>query len=273
MNKISSTTLIHIITKFLILLLLAKIIAFGIWFYLKDIPNVELQATKNYQTKYYRIDFSSMLQKQQKKVKPQKKVPKGPTIKNIILKGLYGKDNNGFAIVALKSKPRKTSIISVGEVYAGYTLSSIQLQSVVFQKNNKNYILSLQTNKKTKGKSKITKVHTQQAEEDDDEPHEVSRHDINYYSKHPREIWKNISIYEVKKGGKIIGFKVKRINKSSIFGKLGLKKGDLIIRANNIALTSYKSAFDLYNNIDKIDTMEIVVLRNNQEKELVYEIN
>ncbi len=30
---------------------------------------------------------------------------------------------------------------------------------------------------------------------------------------------------------------------------------------------------DIYAKIDKLDTIQIVVMRNNQEKELIYEIN
>ena len=87
------------------------------------------------------------------------------------------------------------------------------------------------------------------------------------------KIWKNISIHEVKKNGKINGFKVNKINQNSVFAKLGLKEGDLIIKLNNKKLDSYREALKIYKHIDDLDSVQIVVMRNNQEVELVYEIN
>jgi type II secretory pathway component PulC len=54
---------------------------------------------------------------------------------------------------------------------------------------------------------------------------------------------------------------------------LGLREGDVIIKANNIELKSYKDAIDIYNGLDQLDAVQIVVLRENQEVELVYEIH
>ena len=105
------------------------------------------------------------------------------------------------------------------------------------------------------------------------EPKDISRTDIDFYSKNPKEIWKDISIVEVKNAGKIEGFKVTKIKKNSKMAKLGIQKGDIIIKANNIELKSYKDAMNLYGKINDLDTIQIVLLRNNQEKEIVYEIN
>ena len=101
----------------------------------------------------------------------------------------------------------------------------------------------------------------------------VSRNDISYYSKNPTKIWKEISIKPLKNGKKLKGFKVTRVVQGSKMAELGLQKNDVIIRANNVELNSLKSVTDLYSNIKNIKAIEIVVLRNNQEKELVYEIN
>ena len=82
-----------------------------------------------------------------------------------------------------------------------------------------------------------------------------------------------IAINEVMKNGKIKGFKIMRIDKNSKFATLGLQKGDVIIKANNVDLTSYKAVMDIYKNINKLSELDLVFLRNNTEKELVYEIN
>ena len=55
--------------------------------------------------------------------------------------------------------------------------------------------------------------------------------------------------------------------------KLGLQKGDIIIKANNVKLESLKDVMKIYNNINNITAMEITVLRDNTEVELMYEID
>ena len=272
MQKLSSTKLLPIITKLLILLLLAKIIAIGVWWYLPS-DGVELHAKKSYQAKYQRVDFKNMLIKAKVTQAPKTQTPKSAaySINSLVLKGLYGSQFHGFAIVAKKAAPQKTTIVSVGEVYAGYKLKEIQLSQVVFTKSGKEYILALRQ-KTANNKSKITRT-TPTQESAFSEEKTVSRSDIQHYSSNPQQLWKEIAIAPVKRNGKIQGFRINRLNPSSKLASLGVKKGDLIIRANNVPLTSFSAALGLYKNIAKIDTIALVVLRNNQEKEIIYEIH
>lgn len=76
----------------------------------------------------------------------------------------------------------------------------------------------------------------------------------------------------MKEGNKLIGFKVTRVKRGSKMETLGLQKDDLIIKANNIELTSIAEVLKLYKDIDKMETLALTILRNNQEQEIVYEI-
>ena len=64
-----------------------------------------------------------------------------------------------------------------------------------------------------------------------------------------------------------------RIKAGTPFATLGLRQGDIIIKANNKPMTSYKDALEIYKGIDKLEALQLIVLRNNQETEIVYEIN
>ena len=268
MIKLSNSYLLRIVTRLLILLALAKGISLVIWWFLPS-EGVELQVKDNYKPKYQRVDFKNMLGStstgQVESNYNERVSSSGISITNMVLKGLYGKDSKGFAIVALKSSPKNTSIVSVSELFSGYTLKTILNSGVVFMKEGKEYILKMEHSRIIKGS--ITTI------TDSSQSKSVSRSDINFYAKNPSQIWKDISINEVKNGNKIEGFKVTKIKKNSKMAKLGLKKGDIIIKINNVKLKSYKDALDMYGKIDKLNTVQIVVMRNNQEKELVYEIN
>jgi len=277
MQKLSNTKLLPIVTKLLILLLVAKFISLGVWWYLPS-EGVELNAKKSYQAKYQRVDFKNMLVRAQvsEQTRAQTTASSSTTtaaysINSLVLKGLYGSRFNGFAIVAQKSSPKKTTIVSVGEVYVGYKLKAIELTQVIFTKLGKEYVLSL-AKSDSSNYSKSVRKKSKSNSGDIDEA-KVSRADIKRYSSNPSKIWKDIAIAPVKRAGKIQGFKINRIKAGSKMAQLGLKKGDIIIRANNVKLSSFNDAIKLYKNIDKLDTIALVVLRNNEEKEIIYEIN
>ncbi len=275
MLKISSSSLLSVATKLLFILVMTKAISLALFVYLPS-DGVELVQKKNYQPMYQRVDFKNMIKNTQK-VKTEivnVEVTSSISITNMILKGLYGNRDSGFAIVSLKKSPKKTSIVGVGENFSGYVLKSINSTSVIFSKSNKDYVLELEKIKSDKSYIKrVNKKSSYSSAYDNDEPKTVTRSDIASYAKNPKQIWKDISIVPIKKGRKIDGFKVTKIKKGSKMAQLGLQKGDVIIKANNVELKSYKDALSIYSKIDTINTIQIVVIRDNQEKELVYEIN
>ncbi|MDF1877751.1 hypothetical protein JHD47_07970 [Sulfurimonas sp. SAG-AH-194-L11] len=273
MQNLSNTKFLRPITLLLILILVAKMISILLWWYLPS-EGVELNGQKSYGAHYQRVDFKNMLIKSKSRQAPQSTevTSKAYSINSLVLKGLYGRRSEGFAIVAKKASPKKTTIISVGEVYAGYRLKEIELTQVIFTKSNKDYVLVLE-DKVSKSNSTISKASKIDNTLDDSTQKSVSKEDIQSYSKDPSKIWKDIAIAPLKKAGKIVGFKVNRIKAGSKMASLGLKKGDVIIKANNIELKSFKDALKLYNKIDTIETISLVILRNNQEREIIYEIH
>ena len=275
MIKLSNSKLLSIFFKLLLLVLVAKSISL-IFLFLLPSDGEELSIENNYQPKYQRIDFSNMIfnEKITKETKDVTSVSTNAlSISNMVLKGLYGTKNSGFVIVALKSTPAKTTIVGVGEVYSGYTLIHIASKNATFEKNSKEYILWLDMKSETsdlitlvtKNKTKVVAKELSQKT--------VTRDDISFYAKNPKQIWKEISIVELKENGKIKGFKITKIDSKSKMATLGLQKGDVIIKANNVVLKSYRDALNIYTNIKDIDVMQIVVIRNGIEKEIVYEIN
>ncbi len=276
MIKISKSDSLKLFVHLLILIAIAKVIALVALWYLPS-EGVELSVKTSKQPKYRRIDFANMIKNTKvNSSSPSKGKDKGNSSSNIsitsmILKGFYGSGTQGYAILALKKSPKKTSIIAIGEEFSSYKLKLIKPRSIVFTKAGKEYILNLQ---KIKKGSSITKIKSTPSNvRSVAETTTISRKDIQHYSKNPKEMWKDISIVPHKVNKKLVGFRVKRVKKNSKFESLGLKAKDIIIKANNVVLKSYKDVFNIYNKIDKLSTVQIVVLRNNQEKEFIYEID
>ena len=280
MIKLSNSKLISVISKLLILLVIAKTLSLVLWWYLPS-DGIEPILKNNYQPKYQRVYFKNMITTAAPVVKMVEKeisTNQGISITNMILKALYGTESKAFVIIAMKSTPKKTQIIGIGEVFKGYTLKSITSYSAIFEKDLKDYVLTLDktvrpSDPKIKSKSNSSRASTRARFSGADSIVSVSRNDIAYFAKNPKQIWRDISIKELKDGKKILGFKVTKIKRKSKFSTLGLKKGDVIIKANNVKLESYKDALALYKNIGKLDAIQLVVLRDNQEMELVYDLN
>jgi len=258
---------LNFISVLFLIILVTKAISSALYWYLPK-EGVSLDKTNDITPSYVRIDFSNMISKIKQKIAQKITEENSQTINDLVLIGLYGNDKKGYVIIAPKSNPKKTSIISIGETYQGYKLKAIRLKYAIFTRNSKDYKLQLQKTKTKQSNVKITNYNDKYTN-----LKTVNKKDISYFATNPREIWKNISIKEVYNGKKIDGFKVMWIKPGSKFAQLGLKKGDIIIKANNKRLTSYKDAIDIYTNISRLKEVQITVLRDNDEKEFIYEIN
>ena len=274
----SNPALMRFVRNLLILILVAKAISLAMLWYFQS-EGVHYHPNNSKRPEYKRYNANNIIKPTQKPDIRQATEPTtqeekelaayGPNISNMVLKGLFKRKGGGLVIIALKSRPNDSEVISIGEVFQGYTLSKILENGAVFSKNSQNYSLYFseeQQNDRYSPKSKSKVI------EDDGGIKQVAKTDIIHYAKNVKQIWKDIGIVEVKKNGKITGFKVTRIKKNSPFAQLGLRKGDIIIKANNKSMTSYKDAIAIYKGIDKLEALELVVLRNNQETEINYEI-
>ena len=189
-----------------------------------------------------------------------------PTLQNFTLLGIFRQDDrHGWIVIAQKGK-KETKILAVGERLQGKRLVRIGEDAAIFEANGRKYRLFFK-------KTPIKGVLKEQINETPSEPvRALSKQTVMHYAKDFRAIWKNIAIDDVRKNGKIIGFKIKRITPDSIFDRLGLQKGDIIVSVNGHPMTTYKAAFDLYRRVGKIKSLNITVLRNGTTKELEYEI-
>jgi len=273
MNTSFNPELIRIIRNMLVVILIAKAISLVIFWYFPG-EGINYNPGSSKMPEYKRYSLRNIIQPTELPDARSATGPMGdelagygPNISNMVLKGLYKRKDGGFVIIALKAKPDDSKVLGIDDVYQGYQLRKILDNGAVFSKNGQNYSLFF-AHEEERERSAARGPSTT----GDEGVQQVAKSDISYYAKNVEEIWKDISIVEVKQEGKITGFKVTRIKPDSPFAKLGLRQGDIIIKANNKPMTSYKDAIAIYNGIDKLQALELVVLRNNQETEIVYEI-
>ncbi len=107
---------------------------------------------------------------------------------------------------------------------------------------------------------------------DDGDTKRIDRSLIREYTQNPEKIWKNIGLYEVKKDGRLDGFKVRFVRRGTPFEKLGLKRGDIIKAINGEPIVDYATPMRMLKSADTIDDLSLIIERNHEEQELKYEV-
>ncbi|MDR2152468.1 MAG: hypothetical protein LBO72_06580 [Helicobacteraceae bacterium] len=191
------------------------------------------------------------------------------TLTGVKLKAIYAENaENGFAVI---DDGAKLVFVGVGEMLRGYTLSAIESKKAIFIKDGANYELSLDEQTRearvvASPRGASAAIDTQQ------QKRVVERDELARYRQNPRLIWDNIGIAPINENGKFKEFRVSFVARDSVFSELGLQAGDVLKSANGIELDGFAAALRLYAEIDKIDSFRMTIIRNNQTKELTYEI-
>jgi len=226
---------------------------------------------------YYKIKLSSNKATPQKE---SKKILMG-SIKDIELLAIYSASD--ITVVTVKFKG-KTKVLSNADSINGFMLESAGNNYAVFSKSGKTYRVDL-IKSKSNTKSSIKRASSEAFSKErggsgpvgeiiDVGDHKiVDKSLLNHYAKNIDDIYKNIGIADMKKDGKLIGFRISFVKRGSPFSKLGLQRGDIIKSINGQEINSYNAAFNVYKNIGNIENLTLVIIRGKTEMELEYEIN
>jgi type II secretion system protein C len=244
--------------KYMLIFLFGFTFAALIWgiglLFLKKEPVFYIPSKKDYS--FYSIHLTNIFFNSGK-IKHIKTLKAVETLKGVKLKAIYFNGKKGFIIIEVKGK---TFFVDLGKSYKGYKLVEIGKNYAVFEKNNKKYKIEMAKEhiknsfsiKNSNTKNKIV----------------VARKTFNEYINNFNKIWQNIGIVKINKG-----YIITYIKPHSIFEKIGLKKGDILLEVNGRKLKSDADAWDLYKHAKDFDSFEIKILRNNKKKVLYYEMD
>jgi general secretion pathway protein C len=262
----------------LILMLIVKMAWFTVEMTLLRAKGVDYMKTSEAKALYYRTRFASQKLN-------QRHIEKAKPVSDIHSFKLLAVYHSPTRTIVTVSKAGKSSVLVRGDKIDGYVLDDATAHEAIFLRGGKRYRLGLvESGKGPKSKSSVKYIHENPpAGEKKSEPiGEVTEGDgitvvdrslLEHYSKNMNDIWKNIGIREIRKDGKIKGFKVNFVKRGSDFAKLGLRRGDVIKAINGQELDSYNKAFEIYKNIDTMEDLTMKVMRGKEEMELEYEIN
>lgn len=239
----------------------AKVLALGIFFFLKSEPVDFVRVDNSPIYKNYRFEN---LFYEKKKVTPKQEIVAEFTIKNITLKAIY---EAGDASIIIIEEKAKTKLLSIGDVYKKYKLIGVQKEKAIFEKAHKTYSLSMKA-----AKERAYSIEKASKEPDVTKEVSITKSKINRYKNNISAILKEISITHFKRNGVLVGYKIIGIKKGGDFSKLGLKVGDIIRSVNDKRLKTDADAFYFYKNLDKFDSMKLTVLRGEKEINIEFDV-
>jgi type II secretion system protein C len=191
------------------------------------------------------------------------------SLSGLKLKALYAEgDKTGFVVI---DDGKSLTFVSVGENLRGYTLTAVESKKAIFAKDGANYELRLDEQTREARVAANPRV-SAGAIDAPQRKRVVERGELERYRQDPRKIWDSIGIAPITENGKFKEFRVTFVARDSVFSELGLQAGDVIKNANGVELDGYAAALRLYAEIDKMDSFRMTIVRNNQLKELAYEI-
>ncbi|PLY08331.1 MAG: hypothetical protein C0625_01730 [Arcobacter sp.] len=235
---------------------------------------VDFSDSSNINLRYQKYDgFYSNVRIDTPKIDKRIETKNIETLSKYELKAVYSTENNGGWAIIQEKTSNKSTIIEQYEKFNEYTLTKLYKNHIIFEKNLKEFKIELPLDKKVSYKVENKTLSGYENVIVNEGMVKVKRNYLNSYVNNLEKVWKDIAIKDVRKAGKIDGFIIDNVNKNSVFGKLGLKKNDVIKSINGNKMTSYADAFKVYNQINKIEYLNIEVLRNNEIVELEYEID
>lgn len=276
--NINYNALFKFFIPYLLVILLAYIIA-SVFYFLVPTNRLEFSNNNSDVLQYKRFNISNAFKQEKQKITKEEKIVKKQEysiLNSVELIAIYSfSNNNGYIIIKEKTKS-ETMVLSSNEKFKNYTLKEVYSNYAIFEKNGKEYKLQMDESKDDNLTYEVVSndetIKTTSSISMQDGQVSVKRELIDDYIKNFDKIWNDIAISEIKTENGIDGFRVNRIKKNTPFAKIGLQKGDIIKSINNVELKSYNDAFKIYKKINKLTSLNLVILRDNIETEIYYEI-
>ncbi|AAC07420.1 type II secretion system protein GspC [Aquifex aeolicus] len=157
----------------------------------------------------------------------------------------------------------KDVFLSEGQSFKGYKLAKVENDRVIFEKNGVEFPLEF---KVTKGEKSLTQVNPTLSSL----PSEivVSRREILELTKDPAKMFTQIRLVPYIKNGKTEGFIFEWVKPGSLFYKLGLRRGDILVSINNTTIRSGEDAFRILQMIRNEPNLKVELIRRGKREEI-----
>jgi general secretion pathway protein C len=184
-----------------------------------------------------------------------------------LLGTITGDEKEAYAVIE-DTAEKKQDLYRIGDTIQNATVKMILREKVVLNVNGKDEILGIQ---KVSGSQKIRKPSTELGRTRSQNI-TVKRSQIDTAVKDANTLMKQIRIRPHFKNGKPDGFRLTGIRPNSIFYKMGLKSGDVIMGVDGKDIESVDDALKFYQNLQSSSKVQLQIKRRGRLKTIDYRI-
>ena len=184
-----------------------------------------------------------------------------------LLGTITGDEKEAYAVIE-DTAEKKQDLYRIGDTIQNATVKMILREKVVLNVNGKDEILGIE---KVSGSQEIRKPSTELGETSSQNIN-VKRSQIDTAIKDVNTLMKQIRIRPNFKNGKPDGFRLTGIRPNSIFYKMGLKSGDVIMGVDGKDIESVDDALKFYQNLQSSSKVQLQIKRRGQLKTIDYRI-
>jgi len=188
-----------------------------------------------------------------------------------------GNKNRAYAVIEDK-KERKQNLYREGDMIQDAIVKKILREQVILSVNNKDEILKMAEKKSGPRESRSSrqrsrgKSSSKKAEKRSSQNIKIARSKIEDAISDMGSLMKTARIRPHFKDGKPDGLTLTRVKRKSIFRKLGLRSGDIIMGVDGSPIESVDDALKFYNSLKSSSNVALEIKRRGRMKNIEYEV-
>lgn len=202
---------------------------------------------------------------------PKEKKPPEPTTLKLTLLGTIVGDERGLGAVILDQTNKKQELYRIGDSIQGATIASIERGRVILKVGDREQILSFEdVGKQPSQPSQAPPPPAPQASAPTEI--QIQRGDLEAQLQDLAKLMSQVNLAPHFKDGQPAGIGIHRIAPGSIFQRMGLQNGDILVGVEGNPINSPEELINLYDRLKNAESVRIQVERGGVPKEIEYKI-
>ena len=226
---------------------------------IKYVPKVEKKENK-VNVKEIEEKFSRIFKGERKDIKivnVQEKSIEAISPPDVKLKGVIISKNLKGAVFY----NGKEIFVKEGEEIKGYRLIKVEKDFALLEKGGKIFKVGFEISKK----KSFTRNYEDQNVSSEREI-VLSRREILRITKDPAKMFTQIRLVPYIRNGKTEGFIFEWVKPGSIFDRIGIRRGDILVSVNNMTISSGEDAFRILYQLRNEPNLRVVLIRNGRRE-------
>jgi general secretion pathway protein C len=181
--------------------------------------------------------------------------------------GVMHGSGNSYAVVSYNNNKY---ILIEGEVQDGLELIETGYFHAVVKNNGKEYRLLLDEQGKNADAKRPSSSSVSSG--GDTLTSKISRKEVVENLSDVNSVIKTVLITPYERQGKFVGYRIARLSRRSVLNKIGINRGDIVVRLNGRGLTNPTVFFDTLSNAETLNSITLDIERKGVKKTIYVEI-